>query len=95
MKVVFVVRVHKLNGSRLAFYVPKSVIEFYEITGDEYILETSSIRWREDKTFREEKLPDLGTKLYPHSDENIRGMIPRWPNMPDPGTLVELTLELA
>jgi hypothetical protein len=94
MKVTFVVRVHKLDTGRLGFYVPKNVIECYGITGRERILETSSVKWREKDMTRQEVLPDLGTSLHPHP-AGLRGVIPRWTSMPEPGTLVELTLDLA
>ena len=89
--ITFVVRVFNHNGGRLGFYIPKNVIEFYDLTGSERILESSSIKWKGGA----ETLPEPGTMLYKHQKNNIRGIIPMWSTMPDPGELVELTLILA
>jgi len=91
--IIFVVRVHKLDAGRLGFYIPKNVIEFYQLTGRESVLENSIIKWRTKTGQRLENLPNLGTKLYPHSS-GIRGVIPRWSSMSEPSTLVEFVLEL-
>ena len=89
--ITFVVRVFKHNDGLLGFYIPKNVIEFYEITGNERVLEESSIRWKDGA----ERLPELGSTIHPHAGNNIRGIIQQWTTMPDPGELVELTLILA
>ena len=103
MKITFVVRLHSHNGDRLGFYVPKSVFEFYELKVPYGGLNISgTIEWRSGpptesmtgELSKKHELPDIGTKLYEHPN-GLRGVIPRWANMPDPGTLVELSIAVA
>jgi len=71
MRVIFVVRVHKLNGSRLGFYVPKNVIEFYNLERQGL---QGQIKWHElpkdlfelekyKDGYRTEEIPDVGAML--------------------------------
>jgi hypothetical protein len=89
-KIVFTTKVHKLNGNRLSFNIPKRVIEFYRLEVPKGgLIIRGKIEWFGYAT----KLPDLGTKLYNHNG-GIRGVIPRWTTMPEAGTLVQFRFEV-
>lgn len=101
-EIVFITKVFKQGRGLLGFYVPKRVIEFYELKVQYGGLNIDgTIEWRVGPPTESmngelssiQELPDMGTKLYRYNG-GIRGVIPRWGTMPEAGTVVQLRVTI-
>jgi hypothetical protein len=83
MKIVFVARLHKLDESRLGFYVPSNVSEYYDLeTG----LVNAGLSWRGGDW-------DIIDIRFTNYKGRLRGVFDN-KLMPEVGTLVQVTLEI-
>jgi len=81
LKIIFVARLHKLDDSRLGFYVPSNVSEYYDLCAGPV---EAAFSWHGGGARNIEV-------SFTRYKDRLRGIFKDW-LMPEVGTLVQVTL---